>query len=356
MNHVHVHVGQDLPIDFFGGSYTVMRSLAFAQRNIDDHVIYVVTNVKIFSSDKYSVSENNEFIYTRKLPFNKNTIYHFHFSFTMLKFIIRNPRVLFLKRIFHFHGPWFKESQYQGDSNWKVQFKKVLESVSFRLVDSIVCASKSFEVILLENYGRLSARTHVFPLGVSVPKAAPDGHQFTNFPFFTNDFPILGSVRRLVPRMGLESLVKAVALNGKVNLVIAGEGSSRKQLEELAIELNVQDRVVFLGRITEMEKVEFYKRIQLLVVPTIALEGFGLVVLEAMAVGTPVIASNIDGLQEAMGPFAHTNTFLSNDPAALSEKIVQILSQDEFLERSQYVDYAKTQSWQKLAYSLESIL
>ena len=356
MNHAHVHVGQGLPIDFFGGTYTVIRNLALAQSRIPNHEIFLVTDIGFFSNKIYKVDQDGRIVAAEKIPFKGGTIFHFHFSYTMLKFIIGNPRVLRNTRIFHFHGPWFKESQFQGDKSLKVRAKRLIERISFKFVNVFICASEAFRGILLTEYGKIERNSEVLPLGVNFDEFSLTRSHYRDFPSFNNDFPVIGSIRRLVPRMGIEILLNAVAVNGRVNLVIAGDGSLRISLETLAIKLGIADRVRFVGRISEEEKCEFYKLIRLLVVPSVALEGFGLVVLEAMACGTPVLSSNIDGLTEAMGPFVLTNTYASNHPMNLSEKINSILSDDFLMNGEQYVAYAKTRTWSHLANAIESIL
>ncbi len=81
--------------------------------------------------------------------------------------------------------------------------------------------------------------------------------------------------------------------------MIVGGGNDRNRLEEKARALGIADRVVFTGFIPEEEKAGYYRLADVYVMPSRA-EGFGFVVLEAMACGIPVIASKIDGSREAI--------------------------------------------------------
>lgn len=81
--------------------------------------------------------------------------------------------------------------------------------------------------------------------------------------------------------------------------LIAGDGPDRPRLKEKARTLGVQDRVVFAGRISDEEKADHYQLADVYVMPSRG-EGFGIVLLEAMACGVPVIASKVDGSREAL--------------------------------------------------------
>lgn len=85
------------------------------------------------------------------------------------------------------------------------------------------------------------------------------------------------------------------------NLVYAlvGDGPDRARLERKAIELGLGDAVVFAGRITEREKADHYRLADAYVMPSSG-EGFGFVILEALACGLPVVASKTDGTFEAV--------------------------------------------------------
>jgi phosphatidylinositol alpha-1,6-mannosyltransferase len=81
--------------------------------------------------------------------------------------------------------------------------------------------------------------------------------------------------------------------------VAAGDGSDRARLEAKAKALGVGDHVRFCGRVSEAEKADLYRLSDAYVMPSSG-EGFGFVVLEALACGTPVVASSADGTREAV--------------------------------------------------------
>jgi phosphatidyl-myo-inositol dimannoside synthase len=81
--------------------------------------------------------------------------------------------------------------------------------------------------------------------------------------------------------------------------LIAGDGTDRHRLEEKAKSLGVHGRVVFAGYIPESEKADHYRLADAYVMPGRG-EGFGIVYLEALACGVPVVASQVDGGREAV--------------------------------------------------------
>jgi len=108
-------------------------------------------------------------------------------------------------------------------------------------------------------------------------------------------------IGRLVPQKGVEHLVRAVPLivkqHGEARFLIAGDGWSRGHLEGMAASTGHGDKIHFLGFIPDSERVELLMSADVLVIPSIY-EPFGIVALEGMAAGVPVVASNIGGLSE----------------------------------------------------------
>lgn len=128
-------------------------------------------------------------------------------------------------------------------------------------------------------------------LGIAAPKSAI----------------VLGSVRRLVKRMGLDDLIRGLAIARSfaldARLVIAGEGPERETLGSLARALAIEPFVTFLGRVPDESLPCVYRAADLFVLPTRALEGFGMATLEAMACATPVLATEVGATPELLARF-----------------------------------------------------
>jgi glycosyltransferase involved in cell wall biosynthesis len=115
---------------------------------------------------------------------------------------------------------------------------------------------------------------------------------------------ILFTVRNLVPRMGLEHLIEGMAMLGEerrnVLLLIGGEGQLRPRLVELIRSKGLEDSVQLLGFVPEAQLAQYYQASDLVVMPTLKLEGFGLVTVEAMACGTPVMGTPVGAIPEVL--------------------------------------------------------
>jgi glycosyltransferase involved in cell wall biosynthesis len=229
-----------------------------------------------------------------------------HFAlYAFLPLFARRLRRLPL--VVHFHGPWAAESLAMGErSRLRLAAKKAVELSVYRRASEVIVHSHAFKRVLVESYGLRPWNVHVLPPGV-------DLHRFTvgdrRAARSRLDLPqagkVVATVRRLVPRMGIDVLLEACTrLDAETAqdliVLIGGDGPERARLEALARRLGLAAHVRFLGRVSETELADAYRAADVSVVPSTALEGFGLVVLEALACGTPVVASDVGGLGEAL--------------------------------------------------------
>jgi glycosyltransferase involved in cell wall biosynthesis len=103
--------------------------------------------------------------------------------------------------------------------------------------------------------------------------------------------------------MGIEVLLLALLrLPETVDLAVVGAGTLGDTLTRLAEELGLAERVTFVGQVSEPELVDWYRAADLFVLPTIAYEGFGLVTVEALACGTPVVGTPVGATPELLTP------------------------------------------------------
>lgn len=151
-----------------------------------------------------------------------------------------------------------------------------------RSADTVTVISKDMRLKTEKNVG---LRATVLPIGVKLRryKEIKKNKRFTMI-----------CVARLVERKNLDLLIRTLAHVPDVILEIIGEGPVRKKLEILSKEIGVSDRVIFLGHVSESEKWIRLRRAHVFALVS-KHEGFGLVYVEAMSVGLPIIAGNVGG-------------------------------------------------------------
>jgi glycosyltransferase involved in cell wall biosynthesis len=139
---------------------------------------------------------------------------------------------------------------------------------------------------------------------------------------------ILLTVRNLVSRMGLEnfihSLRQASVILPGIHAVIGGEGPLKERLMSLTRDLGVANIVTFAGFIPDGELPDYYRAADLFILPTLELEGFGLVTLEAMATGLPVLGTPIGGTLEILERLDERYLFDDTSPEAITRRITEI--------------------------------
>ena len=163
----------------------------------------------------------------------------------------------------------------------------------------------------------------VLPLGVDLSRFHPIDREPPK------DTVRLGFVGRLIPHKGVDVLLRAVALDARLEADVFGTGPEEDALRALAVSLGIDDRVTFHGHVDEAEIPDTYTRFDVLAVPSIPLpswiEQFGRVVVEAQAGGVPVVASASGALPDVV---AGTGLLVApNDPAALASAAVRFLDE-----------------------------
>jgi glycosyltransferase involved in cell wall biosynthesis/SAM-dependent methyltransferase len=146
----------------------------------------------------------------------------------------------------------------------------------------------------------------------------------------TPDRPLLLTVRNLESRMGLDNLLRAMSIVKSwrldARLLIGGAGSLRKVLEAQSRELGLADRVTFLGFVPDAELPRYYQAADVFVLPTRELEGFGLVTVEALACGTPVLGTPIGATPEILRPLCDALVFDGTSPEAMAKGLGRFLA------------------------------
>ncbi len=265
---------------------------------------------------------------------------------------------------FTFHGPWALESKQEGAKPWSVAFKGWLEKQVYRRCDRFIVLSNAFGKILHEHYQIPWDKIHVIPGGVDTRRFQMDlsrkqARQILGWP---PDQFTLFTPRRLVKRVGLDVLLNAFAkvkLRGAdICLAIAGKGAQEAALKQQASELGIESHVKFLGYVPDEQLPIAYQAADLTVMPSQSLEGFGLVLLESLACGTPVLCTPVGGMPEVLSAFCPDLITESSDEMAIAERLGDLLTGKLSLpSRSACREYAASHfDWQIIAPQVRDVL
>ena len=234
-----------------------------------------------------------------------------------------------------FHSPWPEEYRVmhgRAATPWGRAVRTWVESEAMARSDRVVALSGYMRDELEGRYPACQEKSSVIPGGVDLAR----------FPFHPDTaaaraavadlvrlppsaFWVL-TVRRLVPRTGVDGLIAAVARIAPdapdLRLVVAGTGPLEAEYRRLAAARGLADRIVFTGFVPSERLPALYGAADLFVLPSRALEGFGLATLEAMAAGTPALATPVGGIPEVLGPFGRDFLTTGWDDASIAHALL----------------------------------
>ncbi|WP_429273077.1 glycosyltransferase family 4 protein [Paraburkholderia sp. EB58] len=212
-------------------------------------------------------------------------------------------------KVIHFHGPWGDESAHAARGGMNITIRRAIEKYAYRRGNLHIVLSQAFADVL-QRYGVSAGTIRIVPGCVDV------GHFDTGIDRraaraalgLPQDRAMLFCVRRLVSRMGLEDLIDAVFLVRQsvpdVLLTIAGKGPLTAALQARIEHRGLSQYVHLAGFVADEALPLWYRAADMSVVPTTALEGFGLTTIESLAAGTPVLVTPVGGLPEAVAPLS----------------------------------------------------
>jgi glycosyltransferase involved in cell wall biosynthesis len=265
---------------------------------------------------------------------------------------------------FTFHGPWALESEQEGTSRLSVLLKYWVEQQVFQRCDRFIVLSKSFGKILHQHYQIPWNKIHIIPGGVNLAQFQPNlsRGQAREQLGWSQDRLILFTPRRLVHRMGLDKLLVAVdrlrARTPEIWLAIAGKGPIHTLLEQQVMELELSDHVKLLGFLPDEQLPIAYQAADLTVVPSQSLEGFGLVLLESLACGTPAMCTPVGGMPEVLAPLSPNLIARSPEVTDITGCIDELLlGKVPMPSRQACRDYVAAHfDWQTIAQQVRQVL
>jgi phosphatidylinositol alpha-mannosyltransferase len=195
-------------------------------------------------------------------------------------------------------------------------------------LDARVAVSPAAQSYAADALGVPLADFRVVPNGVDVDAFA----RATPIPELRDpERPLLLFVGRLEPRKGLDVLIRAYlrlrAARPRLRLCVVGEGPERQRCQQM-VPPSIRPDVLFVGAVDEADKARYHASADVFVAPNTGGESFGIVLLEAMAAGVPVVASDIPGFRSVLKDGRQGRLVPANDAFALADALGPLLSND----------------------------
>lgn len=206
--------------------------------------------------------------------------------------------------------------------------KQILKNVDMCTVNSTATKDLTLNVI------KSNKRLKIIPMGVDLNIFKPkfkcaDG-------VYSKKRPTILTVGRLDKKKGMNYLIDAmpeiIRKFPKAKLVIVGDGPEKNNITMLIKKLNLDKNVDLIGAVQNKNLPSFYQKADLFVLPSLN-EGLGVVLLEAMACGTPVIGSNVGGITDIIINGENGFLTISENPQNLAEKIITVLSNNDLQKK-----------------------
>ncbi len=203
----------------------------------------------------------------------------------------------------------------------------------------IICATPHEREFLVSLYAADLDRVSVIPGGVDLKRFHPGDRVAARRDLGLPDVPLALLVGRLEPLKGIDIALRAVAdakLNPPLRLLIIGgdptAGHEYKRLNALARDLRIKNRVIFLNPMPPAELAAYYRAANVCLIPSYY-ESFGLVAVEALASGIPVIAMRVGGLRDTVRD-GRTGYLISwHCPEPFAERLETLLHNQDLADR-----------------------
>jgi D-inositol-3-phosphate glycosyltransferase len=230
--------------------------------------------------------------------------------------------------------------------------------------DKIICASQDERNILVRHYNLSPARIRVIPCGVDLDAYRPIDKAEARQSLGLDDTSLVLYVGRIEPLKGIDILIRACGLLDEERiafklLIVGGDDKSsfeRQNLELLAKTLGIEDRVTFTGAVSHDLLPLYYSAADVCAIPSYY-ESFGLVAIEAMACGTPVVATRVGGLTSTIRDGETGYLIPWRCPEPFADKIETLLMNEDLGRRLGEAGRlaAEPYRWQNVADQVEGV-
>ncbi|MBD1372646.1 glycosyltransferase [Hazenella sp. IB182357] len=241
----------------------------------------------------------------------------------------------------------------RGEIDPNYQNKKIdcIEKDLIVLADHLIVCSCSTQKELTSIAPQTNNKISVIPNGIGLP----NNHSERLDQQLNKKNQVILFVGRLVPEKGVDLFIRAapmiLAHHPHAKFVVIGEGSKLDHYKQLSMNLGLMNQIDFLGFVSNQLRDEMYRQADVCVFPSLY-EPFGIVVLEAMSFGAPVVVSNTGGLKEIVHSFKNGLIMKKHSIDELASKVVWVLDhpkEAQQLAHQAYQDLDKKYSWVKIA-------
>jgi D-inositol-3-phosphate glycosyltransferase len=276
-------------------------------------------------------------------------------------------------QMFHTLG-YMKNKIARNSTEIEGPYRLIGEQKMMDLADKIIAATPAEVKQLTTHYHVDQQKITIIPPGVDrshfYPIPKDEAKAFIGIP---PDARMILFVGRIEPLKGVETLLRAISIMREdcnleecpYHLVIIGGDSNEQivdpdselfRLKSLCHDLGLDETVIFLGKRDQTTLPYYYSAAEMLVMPSYY-ESFGMVALESMACGTPVVASNIGGLAYLVQDGVTGFTVSDRNDKALARRVSQLLFDQELQAKigKQAAQYALSYSWENIAAKIKSL-
>jgi glycosyltransferase involved in cell wall biosynthesis len=285
----------------------------------ENNIIYLKTFLKL---------GHGAILFSLIKKLKKFDLIYFHYPFFGTAIIIYLFKIFNPKKrlIIHYHMDVRHKNIFFKILSWP---EKIIRKSLFQKSEKIISASldyiKNSEIKNI--YQKSPDKFFEIPFSVDTNKFKPIKYEKKE-----NNILFVGGLDKAHYFKGVNILIKAFASINPPDykLLIIGQGELKKEYQKLAEESNISEKVIFLGKLKLKELIENYQKAKTLVLASINNnEAFGIVLIEAMACGTPVIASNLPGVRSVFENNKSGLLIKTKDIDSLKEKLKIIINEEE---------------------------
>lgn len=226
---------------------------------------------------------------------------------------------------------------------------RILRQIENRILHKVsaIHALSEFTKSQVQYYHGLAEKTSVIPHWIQPKyiqnKSKAEARALLGW---AQNIPILFTIRNHIPRTGLEIAIDAIAplaIQKRCIFIVAGDGPMRAMLQQRSRNAGADpSQIVFTGYLSDQKLMLAYQASDLFVLPTVELECFGLIILEALAMGCPIVATKVAAIPELLEPILSDFIVPAGNVKALRKKLQNYLDGKIVVpERTILIDYVQ---------------